>query len=186
VTALDAISAFGSSLENFRDWVLSGKDSPTETPAPLRAWRSRVRRGAVGTATSSALKLSDFAGVFPERFPSDEVRRAFVFPNVSEQVEADFEWKRPDVAGLRHYASRSLHWEVQKMDDVILPAVRAWTQFDRESRRSPNFALNPLAPQPSSKHASAVTASERAQRAIERLRSAEPPAKKSKTEKTGE
>ncbi len=59
----------------------------------------------------------------PSNFPDQNIFDAYMNPRVDDYKEA-FEWGVPDVDNIRRYLQRKLGWSFEKIDQIILPAIR--------------------------------------------------------------
>ena len=104
VHALEIITAFPD-LTEFKRWCHG--DSPGVKVPDI------LGKGIVG--------LRPFLKV-PDSFPPRAVLDAYQRPRVDE-IEDQFEWKRPDIDGLRKFAVLYFGWPVEKTDKALQPVI---------------------------------------------------------------
>ncbi|KAG9119685.1 DNA repair protein rad2 [Ceratobasidium sp. 392] len=116
VVAMEIMKEFPgeNGLMEFRRWwrkVQIGRDTETDLKT---TFRKRFKK------KFKTLHLA-------EEWPNPKVREAYLDPAV-DQSEERFQWGLPDLDGLRQFLGEELSWNVNKVDETILPIIRRMTQ----------------------------------------------------------
>lgn len=115
VLGMEIMSEFPDSLRDFAAWwrrVQSGRDTTSDS----------------ATAFKRRFKKSKKSLYIDETWPSTEVVKAYMAPNVSTD-DFPFSWSGVDLDGLRTYLRTYLSWAPSKTDEQILPLIKrmnAW------------------------------------------------------------
>ena len=100
-------------LVEFRNWWLKiqrGKDTIADHPTAFRRKFKKSRRDIY----------------VDESWPSQEVAKAYLYPQVDDSDEA-FAWGIPDLDAMRDFLKDSLGWGPAKVDELMLPIIKRMT-----------------------------------------------------------
>ncbi|RHZ79428.1 hypothetical protein Glove_146g36 [Diversispora epigaea] len=123
VTAMEILNEFSEEdgLEKFRDWWLEVQCGTYVPESDENEFKKKFRKKMTGN-----LFLS-------KNFPNLNIRDAFLNPQVDDSA-IPFQWGVPDIDDLKIFLSDKLLWSEDKVDETIVPVIKA--MMERQSEKN--------------------------------------------------
>ena len=123
VTALEILTEFPSSLEDFKTWWTGVQSGAAATEEDKKSpFRKKFRKN------STKLFL-------PPAFPDQRVHLAYTQPEVDSDPNA-FQWGIPDLDGLRSFLMSTIGWSQERTDEVLVPVIKDINQRENEGTQA--------------------------------------------------
>ena len=123
VTALEILTDFPQSLDDFRDWFTGiQQGAPTTDADKNSSFRRKFRK--------QATKI-----ILPPNFPDKRVDLAYNQPEVDSDPST-FQWGVPDLDALRSFLMSTIGWTPARTDEVLVPVIRDMNRRENEGTQA--------------------------------------------------
>nr|CAI5827163.1 unnamed protein product [Callosobruchus analis] len=123
VTALEILATFPPASQS-QEFTLT----QNQLLAGLREFKSWFSKGRSAGPGRSSLKNKLKNINFTENFPSPQVVKAYLEPEVETSKE-EFSWSKPDIIGLTVYAKEKFSWSSKKAEEILNPVIKRMEEY---------------------------------------------------------
>nr|CAH7741902.1 unnamed protein product [Callosobruchus chinensis] len=159
VTALEILATFPPTSQS-QEFTLTHNQLLTGL-REFKSWFSKGRNAGPGRS-SLKNKLKNIN--FTENFPSPQVVKAYLEPEVETSKE-EFSWSKPDIIGLTVYAKEKFSWSSKKAEEILNPVIKRMEEYHVQKSIKDYFKTKFKAPSDDAKE----KMSKRVKTAIERI-----------------